>query len=113
VKNAVSSDLALRDAAASFFKEVRQDAVVNDRNIGDSIGHDELSVETIAFECAFLDEAADAKRATDRRFIGCHIRGTKEEDEIISKSTRNQIRREPQARKSDKNERDPFMTSFH
>src|SRR6185369_3886905 len=102
-------------AAAPFFEQVRKYSFINNRNALRCVCHREPHGQSIriAFDCAFLHESADAKRAIDRRLFRCHLRRTKKEDEIIPKRARDEVSRDRKTPESHRDKSYPLMTSFH
>src|SRR6185503_8317186 len=89
LEDTVSANLALRHAAASFFKQVGKNSFVDHRNTRRRVSHDKPDCQTIALQCALLDQAADAKRSIDGRLFRRHLSWTEKEDEIIPKCAGN------------------------
>src|SRR6266567_7186343 len=115
VEHSVRTHAALRDAAAAFFKKIRQNSLVDNRNAVRRVSHAETHSKpiSVAFERSVFHQATDPKRAANRSFFRRDLCRTKKEDEIISEGTQYQPRRQSQRSQADNDKDNSFMTLFH
>src|SRR5207237_3119813 len=103
------------DTAAAFFKKVRQDSFVNNRNAVRRIGHREAHRQSvvIALQSSIFNQSADAKCLINRGLLCHNLAGAEKENQIVSEGAQYQPGRQPQRRETYADKNNSPVTFLH
>lgn len=103
MEHAVGTDLSLRHATASFFKQIGENAFVYYRNAGGRVSYGEVYGQAIglALQGAILNEATNPESPIKWGLFRSNLRGAEKENQVFAKCAQRQKGRERQTSESD------------
>ena len=105
----------LGHATFAFLEQVGKNSFIYNRHRLCRVCYGEANRKSIvlAFERTAFHQSAHAKCSIDRRFLGCYLRRTKEENQIALEGTKNECGCDAKTCQPSNNKSDSFMTTFH